>query len=126
MSVDSTAVGILAGAVISAGLAIWQALRHKSVDPVGVALNFLAVFGALAAVTLIWAAFRGDPSDLPNAWREYLATAGVIGIGLALQHLVKTVHAIRRPPTKAALLAKTGSKGTVDNGTETAGQLHEE
>lgn len=91
---DLTSIGILVGAIAAASLAVWQAMRNGSFDVATLGLNFLAVFGLIASCSLIWAAFRGDPSSLPTAWREYVAFAGVAGIGLALQHLVKTVGSL--------------------------------
>lgn len=91
------------GAGVAVVLAVFYGLRHHTVNVAAVALDFLAVFGLLAAANLIWAAFRGDPAKLPSAWREYVAVAGVVGMGFACQHLSKTIASLARKPVEAAL-----------------------
>jgi hypothetical protein len=85
-----------------------QGIRQRKLDVGFAALNFLAVVGLLAGCSLIWAAFLGDPDQLPSAWREYVAVAGVVGIGLALQHLMRASRRIWSAPSGDAVADRSG------------------
>lgn len=111
---DLTGAGIVVGAVISGGVAIAQVVQERSVDIGAVALTFLAVFGLLAGGGLIYAAFIGDPSELPRSWREYVAVAGVVGIGLALRHLLRTVGGVLAGGTGEAVTESNNNDSSRD------------
>lgn len=109
---DLTGVGIVVGAIVSGGIAVAQIVRDRSIDIGSIALSFLAVFGLLAGGGLIYAAFVGKPSELPNTWREYVAAAGVVGIGLALRHLWRTFEGVWPGGSGQAVTESSGDEGT--------------
>lgn len=124
-SLDSTAIAILFGVAVAVILAAWHAVRHQSINVPTIALDFLAVFGLLAAADLIWAAFLGDANALPSAWREYVAVAGVVGMGFALQHLTGTLAGLTRKPPAAAVSDEGLQPGQRPDSSSTSANLHQ-
>jgi hypothetical protein len=53
-------------------------------------LMFLAGFAVPGGGHLITAALSGNPSNLPNTWREYVAVAGIAAIGLSGHQIVQS------------------------------------
>jgi drug/metabolite transporter (DMT)-like permease len=92
-SFDSTAVGIGAGLVSAIVYALLRAWRQKSFDLPTTVTVFLAAFALPPATLLIRAAFLGNQSALPSNWREHVAIAGIVAIGLALPYLISTFRA---------------------------------
>jgi hypothetical protein len=64
----------------------------------------LAIFAILAGIELILAAIQGDPNNLPSTWREYLAVAGMVGIGLSLNFVVQALKKVLSIPIKASVV----------------------
>ncbi len=87
---DSTTIGIVTGLLITCGYCLIRALRQKSFDIRATMLIFLAGFAIPGGAHLITAALSGDPSTLPNQWREYVVVAGIAAIGLSVQEIVKS------------------------------------
>jgi hypothetical protein len=54
------------------------------------ALVFLSSFGLLSGISLIQVGLSGKKDDLPVYWRQYVAVAGVVAIGFAVQFLINT------------------------------------
>nr|VFK39759.1 MAG: hypothetical protein BECKTC1821E_GA0114239_100540 [Candidatus Kentron sp. TC] len=104
MAFDSIALGIALGVVGS--LAFWLLeffhRRHEH-DVRKIATVFLSAFGIVAGIDSIIVAFQGNPGNLPSAWRQYLAFAGVIAVYLSLNFIVQSVKEILisfSPPQK--------------------------
>ena len=89
-SVDTTAIGIVAGLVVTVAYSLTRALRQKSFDIGATMLMFLAGFAVPGGAHLISAALLGNPNTLPNTWREYVAVAGIAAIGLSLHKFFKS------------------------------------
>jgi len=51
---------------------------------------------------LITSGFSGNPLDLPPNWREYVAIAGAVAIGLALNYVIRVLRAAATPDAPAA------------------------
>lgn len=107
MSFDITSLGISLGIVGSVAFGILEFRRKHQFDIGNVALVFLAIFAILAGIELIIAAFAGDPNNLPSAWREYLAVAGMIGIWLSLNFVVQALKKVMSIPVKAAAVTQS-------------------
>ena len=109
MSFDSTALAII---VALAGSGIFLTLefyRHKDIDITNCVVIFLAFYAVFGGYELIAAALEGDPENLPKTWREYLGVAGVVAIGLSLQHIIKTVNKVWVKSGKAEKASKETS-----------------
>lgn len=102
MSFDITGVGIAAGILFAGIYAIVELIRHKDLEVINSAVVFLTIFAMVAGGNLIAVAMEGDPGNLPSSWREYLGAAGVVGIGLSLQHLVNVVKRLVSVPAGRA------------------------
>jgi len=97
MDIDTTALGITLGIVVSFIFGLLEFRHRQQIDIGNVTLVFLAIFAILAGIELIVAALQGDPNNLPSAWREYLAVAGMVGIGLSLNFVVQTAKKVMNP-----------------------------
>ncbi len=98
MPFDSTAYAIIfAVGGVSIFLIIELAIQ-KSIKPINNVIIALAFYGAFAGYELIKAALEGKPANLPEAWRIHLSIAGIVSIGLALQHVIKTFKKIIKKP----------------------------
>jgi hypothetical protein len=109
MTFDSTAIAIiigLGGAVFYASIELY---RHKELEVINSVVVFLALYAVFAGYELIAAALYGDPNNLPKSWREYLGVAGVVGIGLSLQHIIKTFKKLFVKPGQAKKTNKAAS-----------------
>jgi len=91
MTFDITGMGIAAGILFAAIYAITELIRNKGLEVINSAVVFLTIFAIVAGGNLIAVAMEGNPNNLPSSWREYLGAAGVVGIGLSLQHLISVV-----------------------------------
>lgn len=100
MPFDITGIGIVVALIGTAIFAAIEMFRHKDIEVMNSVVVFLALYAMVAGTKLISAALYGDPESLPSSWREYLCVAGVVGIGLSLQHLIKSTKKI---------FAKTGN-----------------
>ena len=92
MAFDSTALGIVVGIVGCIAFAALEFYKNKDFEIGNIALVFLAIFAVLSGLELIYAALKGDPKHLPAFWREYIAVAGMVGIGLSLNYMSGSVH----------------------------------
>lgn len=87
---------ILGGFVVAAGAIIWLIVRRQTRDAVGAAASFAVGAGAVLAVTLAWAAFRGTgPVELWDA---------VVGFRLDAAAVIAT-QANSATPARAVALA---------------------
>jgi len=86
VNLDITSLGIFLGTIGSIIFGVLEFRRRHQV---------------LAGVELISAAFAGDPNNLPSAWREYLAVAGMVGIGLSLNFVVQALKKVLSIQVKA-------------------------
>lgn len=111
-SFDSTAVGIGAGLLCAIVYALLRAWRQKSFDLPTTVTVFLAAFALPPAALLIRAAFLGTHTALPSNWREHLAIAGIVAIGLALPYLISTFRA-----ASAAVIKPEITPATVESPT---------
>ena len=96
---DATQYAIIAGLVVAAAFAFFSFYRHKTCNLTPLAVVFLAAFSVPAGAELIRVALSGDQTNLPHWWREYVAVAGVIAIGVALTHIFdafKNMHTPQR------------------------------
>ena len=87
---DSTALGIVAGLFATATYCFIRAWRQRSFSIRTTMLMFLAGFAVPGGAHLITAALSGNPSNLPNTWREYVAVAGIAAIGLSGHQIVQS------------------------------------
>lgn len=94
MSLDSTAIAIAVSLAGTGAFLLLEFIRHKEIDVTNCVVIFLALYAVFGGYELIAAALNGDPENLPRTWREYLGVAGVVGIGLSLQHIIKTVKKV--------------------------------
>ena len=95
---DTTAVGIVLGLGSSAAYIALRVWRGRKFSPGGVFVVSAAGFSIPAGAQLIIAGLSGNPEALPNNWREYVAAAGVVAIGLSLQYLVNVFRSVLRKP----------------------------
>lgn len=86
---DTTAIGIAAGLLITVAYTLIRVLRQKSFDIGTTMLVFLGGFAIPGGTHLIRAALSGNPNTLPTAWREYVAVAGIAAIGLSANFIFK-------------------------------------
>jgi drug/metabolite transporter (DMT)-like permease len=100
MRLDATAVGVAMGIAGAAIYALITARRHKCFRAGTTATVFLGCFAPAAGIFLVKAGFSGDVRDLPTIWREYVAIAGVIGIGLAIEGTANAFRAALARPAK--------------------------
>lgn len=110
MPFDITGLGIAVGIGFAAIYAVVELVRHKDLEVINSAVVFLTIFAMVAGGNLIVVAMEGDPESLPSSWREYLGAAGVVGIGLSLQHLVTVVKKLLSPPAGQAESAEESNK----------------
>nr|VFK53003.1 MAG: hypothetical protein BECKTUN1418D_GA0071000_101713 [Candidatus Kentron sp. TUN]VFK55263.1 MAG: hypothetical protein BECKTUN1418F_GA0071002_106615 [Candidatus Kentron sp. TUN]VFK55434.1 MAG: hypothetical protein BECKTUN1418E_GA0071001_102920 [Candidatus Kentron sp. TUN] len=90
ISLDSTTIKIIA-VLVSVGIFIAiEFTRRKEINVINIITISAAVFSLFPGYQLIAAALEGDTNNLPEMWREYLAVAGVVIIGLSLQFIIKT------------------------------------
>ena len=94
MSFDSTACAIIFALVGVSIFLLIELTIQKSIKPIHNVIIALAFYGSFAGYELIKAALEGDPINLPEAWRIHLSIAGIVSIGLALQHIIKTFKKI--------------------------------
>lgn len=106
MSFDSTAIAIICALVGTVIFLIIEFIRHKEIEVTNSVVIFLAIYAVWAGSELIVAALAGDPSNLPKNWREYLGVAGVVGIGLSLQHIIKTAKKLSAKSGKAEAIGR--------------------
>lgn len=104
---DLTALGIVIGLAACSGYAVTKHSRQRGIDIATTVLCFLSGFSVPAGAALIAAGLRGDASKLPSSWREYVAVAGIVAIGLAAQYLMHVFRAAWTPP---ATLDTAGSR----------------
>ena len=97
MPFDVTGAGIAVGILGAAIYAIVELIRHKDLEVINSAVVFLTILATIAGANLIVVAVEGDPQNLPSSWREYLGAAGVVGIGLSLQHLIAVIRRVLSP-----------------------------
>ena len=90
MTFDSTAIAIIIGLVGAGFFVLIEFYRYRELEVINSVVVFLALYAAFVGYELIAAALEGNPSHLPKTWREYLGVAGVVGIGLSLQHIIRT------------------------------------
>lgn len=110
MAFDITGLGIAAGIICAFIYAVTELIRHKDLEVINSAVVFLTIFAIVAGGNLILVAMKGDPQNLPSTWREYLGAAGVVGIGLSLQHLVNVVKKVFSPRVGRAKPAGEANK----------------
>jgi ABC-type arginine transport system permease subunit len=92
-ALDSTTVGIALGLLGATAYTVVRSWRHKSFDLAATVTVFLAAFALPTATVLIRAAFLGRQQALPSNWREHVAIAGIVAIGLGLHYLITTFRA---------------------------------
>lgn len=95
---DITATGIAIGICGVVIFAVIQLIRQRTFDVINSVLVFLALFTIPLGVDLLRAAFIGDEKNLPTSWREYLAVAAAVGIGLAFSYIVRAFKSVWRKP----------------------------
>ena len=96
--VDATAIAIgiaVAAAGVHALIGFYKKMAFESTPLI---LTFLSVMAIFAGIESLTAAIQGNPENLPNHWREYLALSGVICIGLAIQHFIIVRRKISKQP----------------------------
>jgi hypothetical protein len=101
---DITSLGIVLGLAASALYTLIRAIRQRSFDIGVTILCFLAGFSFPPGGALIAAGLRGEVSALPGSWREYVAVAGVAGIGLASQYLIVSCRGVWAKPASAGAI----------------------
>ena len=100
MTFDPTTIALIF-ALIGAGIyMLIELIKQKEIEIINSVVIFLALYAVFGCYELISAALVGDPNNLPKTWREYLGVAGVVGVGLSLQHIIKTFKKV---------MAKSGS-----------------
>ncbi len=100
---DTTAVGIAVGLVGAVLYVAIRALRSRSFELVPTVLVFLASFSIPGGTVLIRAALSGNLQHLPSSWREHVAVAGIVVMGLAMQFVLRSFQrAWREIATEAA------------------------
>jgi len=109
MSFDSTAIAITCALVGTGLFVVVEFYRHKEIEVTNSVVIFLAIYAVFGGGDLISAALVGDPDNLPKNWREYLGVAGVVGIGLSLQHIIKTAKKIIYPSRKGEAIKRESS-----------------
>jgi drug/metabolite transporter (DMT)-like permease len=111
MKIDATGVGIvlgLAGAVTYSALTV---IRHKRFRASATALVFLGGFAVPTSALLIRAALEGDAAQLPSMWRENVAVAGVVLLGLAVEG---TYRLFREAAERTGTLSGVQAEAAVD------------
>lgn len=106
MSFDSTAIAIICALIGTAIFFVVEFIRYKEIEVTNSVVIFLAIYAVWGGSELIAAALAGDPSNLPKSWREYLGVAGVVGIGLSLQHIIKTAKKLSVKSGKAEAIER--------------------
>jgi len=92
MSLDITAAGIALGLLFSVTHSVFSLMNRRKLI-VGTLWAVVAAGLAIpAGAKLIVAGFSGNPTDLPANWREYVAAAGAIAIGLAVNYLIRVMR----------------------------------
>jgi len=98
---DATTFGIAIGLAVAAIYVVVRLLRQRTFDTTASAVAFLAGFSVPSGASLIAAAWTGRIDVLSDTWREYLAAAGVIAIGLATQYIIESMRAVWARPAQA-------------------------
>lgn len=83
MHVDQTAVGIALGILGAAAYIMVRLHRQHTFEVGATVLVFLGLFSLPGGVGLIRAGLLGDVALLPSIWREEVAIAGIVTIGLS-------------------------------------------
>lgn len=99
---DTTAWGIAAGAVGTAAFAVLKAFRHKTFDLENSVVVFLGLFALLTGAELLKVALLGEEADLPHTWRQYLAVAAIVAIGLSANYLTRAFRSVLQRTVVAA------------------------
>ena len=95
MKMDTTAIGIAFG-IIGVIIFMISQFRRKQVFDVGnTVLIFLSFFAIPLSIDLLWVAILGDEKNLPNSWREYIAVAVIVGLGLSFKFIIRAFKSIR-------------------------------
>jgi phosphatidylserine synthase len=113
---DITALGIVAGILATAVYTLTRALRQKSFDIGATITAFLAGFSIPTGAQLIRVALSGDLRVLPSSWREYVAAAGIVAIGLSMHFLAQSLrNAWAKQATIAPPNKQQGSESHTDS-----------
>jgi hypothetical protein len=94
---DTTAIGISVGLLVTGMYSSIRATRQRSFDLGATLLTFLAGFSIPGGAVLILAAWSGNPQALPSSWREYVTVAGVAAIGLSIHYLAQAFRNVWPP-----------------------------
>jgi hypothetical protein len=86
---DLTTFAIGLGLVVALCHSLLCAVRKRSFEILSAVMIFLAAFSVPGGVMLVRAALSGETGHLPPSWREHVAVAGIVALGLALNYLVK-------------------------------------
>lgn len=84
---DATTIGLALGITGSALYTITRAVAKRPFELNHTVLIFLAAFTVPGGVALIAAGFIGTTDSLPSSWREHVAVAGIVAIGLAVHYI---------------------------------------
>lgn len=101
MSLDPTAVGIAIGGVLCAVYACASLWRKKDVNLGSLWAIVASGLSIPVGSSLIRAGLSGKSDHLPSSWREYVATAGILAIGVGFRYLLRAFAAVTRKNTRA-------------------------
>lgn len=95
---DLTGLGILVGVCVALPHAVLRMKKTSDFDPMGAGTLFLGAAGIPLGFGCILAAWSGNPQDLPSLWREYIAAAGVIAVGLTINKVISEYRSLFASP----------------------------
>lgn len=90
VEMDATTIGIALGLTLSTFYAGMRAYAKQSFELNHTILIFLAAFSVPGGIALIAAGIVGNANSLPSSWREHVAVAGIVAIGLAIHYVFTT------------------------------------
>jgi drug/metabolite transporter (DMT)-like permease len=91
---DVTGIGIVAGLVTAGAYSAMALLRRRRFELEITIVVFLSGVGVVVGGVLILVALSGDPAKLPSSWRDYVAVAGIVAIGISLRYVVQSLRAV--------------------------------
>jgi len=69
--------------------------KSTTFSPFTCGVMFLCGYAFIGGIQLIIAAWKNDPSRLPLNWPEYMGAAGAVGMGLAIEQVIKLFRSFK-------------------------------
>jgi hypothetical protein len=113
---DNTALGIIAGLSFTAAYEGLRLYKRRPFDLSVTGLIFLASVTLPGGWQMIKAAVLGDLASVPTStWREYVAAAGVIAIGMCVSYIGKSFRKLLANTSRAVRTPEIAEGDTAVN-----------